>query len=1049
MANLTWKTPLWKMQITDQQYADLKKALNFAFRTKDKQRINALAREAALFCAEWWRREHIEGHPSRYQVVKGLGLEELHKKKFFDLAYEGLKQLKINPVKITNEHKFRTLLLQGGLPIAKIKNSGDAINGYQRFLTGLIRYTKNISINWDDHAFIKSLNCFTYLPQTFRNEGIYELSLLIANAIISDNDELLPYDVTEEYWKAFTFSLKQSAQSISYKVPFIVNWKATKVNGSIQLFYTLECAKKISETFVDENNLGDCYSFSVYINNKFAASYALTHENIFIIRDSRNVLEKWHGEPVVNFYLKTEDNRIIELTAPSSTAPDFDNPILLGQSDEKDQIWEIKSSTRGNSKNATVYPEFWIIKDIPACHGEMIKLRDLELKWVEFSETIELKNINTGEVCVFDENESAFKYQFINWKTDWIIQSNFKVLTHEPVVRVYDENQEKIASNKFSVFYKEYRSSNWEKFGEKELPVGLLEFKIIYPDGKFGKEKFFYTGPLGLDYIEMDVLRGLIQWNWNSGKIYSLSNQNGLKINESNKLNWQIKRENNGALYPEKVGFLLEPITTSPGLEVYVATPFKGIIIIDENGEEISPNRIISSSALYTYRYVVMGYERVKTKIFHLANSKVVIKGELKQGINALSRFDDDIKKLFDLQGSETFLENSVVRIVIGDVNNRKSIDVRDFNLYTKHAGSFNGIQVVNNRNEKQVVDFKGKLQAVSVDCTYEDIQVVDFEKTENGFVFNDECKLEKFIAFTDKYNNNGSTDLIVPRYFDYTLKFDLPTDESISELSPQENNILFLKSTLEEASAMDDEWKKVHKYFLIAVNHQIPFKTFNHLRAAARTPELLAKLVISMGQSAEIVKALPRERMINELVSFERELSFGWHWLNVDFHWNTSIDWYLSGLPNFLQNDIWLKAYSQIKELLDHSLFNQNQGLINRLLSENCTPSVSPPSNAEVNEIRSKLGANQNYPENLVFIPDEWTILFPKALNNGIPIFVRSFLFSPVKAALAFMGKDLSVWSDENFVTRRVINFYRQLKPNEYLSLFENMVCQIKNKKI
>src|SRR5690606_21968165 len=102
----------------------------------------------------------------------------------------------------------------------------------------------------------------------------------------------------------------------------------------------------------------------------------------------------------------------------------------------------------------------------------------------------------------------------------------------------------------------------------------------------------------------------------------------------------------------------------------------------------------------------------------------------------------------------------------------------------------------------------------------------------------------------------------------------------------------------------------------------------------------------------------------------------------------------------------------------LDHSLFNYRKDLVNRLLSEDCETMAIPPTISQVNEIRSKLGANQNYPESEIFIHDEWAFLFRNAANSSFPQFIRSFLFSPVKAALAFMGKDLSIWEPENLLT-------------------------------
>lgn len=55
MENISWKIPLWKMKITNEQYAELKQELHDAFISKSKQGMQALAKEAALYYAEWWR----------------------------------------------------------------------------------------------------------------------------------------------------------------------------------------------------------------------------------------------------------------------------------------------------------------------------------------------------------------------------------------------------------------------------------------------------------------------------------------------------------------------------------------------------------------------------------------------------------------------------------------------------------------------------------------------------------------------------------------------------------------------------------------------------------------------------------------------------------------------------------------------------------------------------------------------------------------------------------------------------------------------------------
>ena len=111
-----WKPgiePLWKLQITDQEYEKLLRYL------PEKMLSNfgkSVVKEAALFFSEWWKREYSGGPHKKIDVAKKIGLEN-HCEDLFKLAIKGVESLRIKFIRIETTRYLDTLLLQGGLPL--------------------------------------------------------------------------------------------------------------------------------------------------------------------------------------------------------------------------------------------------------------------------------------------------------------------------------------------------------------------------------------------------------------------------------------------------------------------------------------------------------------------------------------------------------------------------------------------------------------------------------------------------------------------------------------------------------------------------------------------------------------------------------------------------------------------------------------------------------------------------------------------------------------------------------------------------------------------
>lgn len=105
---------LWKYPLSDKEFYDLKKEIQFS---EDINKIDP--RNITLYYAEWWRKCYNGGKPEKEAVLNSVGgnaVFNFDKEIFYEKAKEGAEMLKVKWIKKQNTLYFRTLLLLGGLP---------------------------------------------------------------------------------------------------------------------------------------------------------------------------------------------------------------------------------------------------------------------------------------------------------------------------------------------------------------------------------------------------------------------------------------------------------------------------------------------------------------------------------------------------------------------------------------------------------------------------------------------------------------------------------------------------------------------------------------------------------------------------------------------------------------------------------------------------------------------------------------------------------------------------------------------------------------------
>ena len=169
--------PLWKYNLSESEFQQLRKLL-----LETKQLDSLDPRDVTLFYAEWWKKCYNGGYPSKKDVFESLQNGQYYDDEaFYGAAKKGANLLGIKWIKNQNTLYFKTLLLQGGIPIKHISNNKGA---YKNLLTKLLELNPTTI---DDFAFNPAIT--SLLPASSQSDEIYECCLAIVKAIIFEDQD--------------------------------------------------------------------------------------------------------------------------------------------------------------------------------------------------------------------------------------------------------------------------------------------------------------------------------------------------------------------------------------------------------------------------------------------------------------------------------------------------------------------------------------------------------------------------------------------------------------------------------------------------------------------------------------------------------------------------------------------------------------------------------------------------------------------------------------------------------------------------------------------
>lgn len=1030
--------PLWRLRLTDEEFVEIKQLLKEEFASN--KRLFLFAKEATLYYAYWWSKEYIGGIPSREKVAEDLGIKPEQSVDLYSLAKRGLSQLKISPI-IRNgrTHRFRTLLLQGGLPLKSLEEGNNKAN-YGAFLEGLIKYTNEVEVDYDNIKVIHSLPFRNRLSSSFQTEDFYELNLLIIEDFREKGEE-------SEYWGLIStifdkegsrgnLSLQRIKELLSERKErdsrriksFSVEWSIRNDEAEASLYYTLILPQSIHQRDVTEV-LQDEYEFSVFLNNKEVAKYYRASPD-----DSGNIsFVKVRGKNSFSDKQKGDDDVVIRLSSNGRffelfhQLPDFSEPILLTG---HETVWHINKKKLEDPINAVLLLNESEWEFTSSQHPASLIFYGKDALWVESKEPIVLINRDTNEDLVFDNTPNLYRYE-ISHRPE-VISKNRILINSKTKFRIIYTVEETRVNKGFQIYFR-LRKESWILYKDSDnLPSGLLYFKFIYPDGKTEYAKFFNLRNLSAIYSEQSTGSGVIALTGWNGFSTAINEQQGIKgIEQIADNKWMFLRDPKNRHYASHVKFRITDQQGSSA-EIAIDTPFKGVVITDFSRNSIIDDRsTIDLHSLHCYQCLVFGESRATITIYHNKNEnnqrKFTYSLDQKNRI-PLSDFDESVKNLFLLFGSDHTDYDSLVTL---KVNNTLTICIRPFNL-TIDRKEWEKNKTIR-LNDNAIVE---ELSALTVDCEYPDeILTFELEKRGNDFVLpENRVGCNGIIVFS---NDTGAVDKVRPTFLGIAQNTST-FDERLSGIRAEIDNARFI----------DNIWEKTAIYFRLLLSNNLPFRTVDYFRIVAETPLSMAKL--SLVLLDERYKLAPEERL-NGLLAFENEFALAWHWIDIKT-WKEALNWYKGKFDDIAQ--LYIEAIISRSLEINHEDSHQLYSLIAKNVE---------PEDCFIDEQKHI----QDYTRFVDINSDDWLlrddqnwIVYPRLEARWQKLFrtdygaaIRTFLWGGAKAALSAMEENSdkngnkSLWNPENEMQRRITFYYWKLNPKTYTQLFLGMLRKINYK--
>jgi hypothetical protein len=719
--------------------------------------------------------------------------------------------------------------------------------------------------------------------------------------------------------------------------------------------------------------------FKKMLNGKFKTDWYQQQDQI------------WNGESnLPNTYI-IENGVKFEVNDFIQTVPNLYEPSLWVKF--SDNEWRlIKGNGTPNKEAALLLPKQWNTVYLPATE---LSINSNQMSWLVFEGEIEINF--EEEYRKYLSNVNALEWSIESQKPFWIQKASMPVVQKNPLIQLFDENDKIIPKNKSKIWVRKYNSKGfWEELSRLSyIPVGCIELKIE-KDGLIGYDKFFNVGNLQAKYNLKSINKATIQIINNNFFQFKLDESPILEIEErDDRYNLKVKTEYSKIPLGIKGSLGLR---NQRKLFFEMVSPFEGMAIINKEGKIIGENEPLSLSNLYGLRILCTPNKETMIRIYNETKKDVIINKIIQESSQPIISLKNEITRLYYLSDAMDYKNKVCIEIKEG--RNTKKYEIAGFSHTLNIDEQFeNRVSLYNSNDELE-------LYAIPLNCESKNIELIPLCKNEDEYLIPETEITNQFIIISSKENDTQ----LMPRFVN--------TNEAYQTFD-KDTRIENYHLQLLEGCFDEEIWKQLLIYFNICVENEIPFSTFDQLRAISKSSEVAARAFFYLG-----INQLDTDNYVQKSITeFEKDLGFCFHWINKD-NWEIALD--------------------EVDELYNGQFFENIIGLLSSYMQENGFDEIfkfissgviqkEVISQSDIRELRAKLGGRvlKELPYATPKITNEYHI----PINDHRP--VKLLLRAPIAVAESIkdIQKEYPIWAgdDHRESIRRNIQYSQYLNPEFY----------------